>query len=423
MIMKVSSIFIFFILSFPLFAQTKDSVGVMPTDIFMQGASAKDIQAVETMLAEPLNQTFWKAFTERFSDSFQSKIYYSKAKNTDIDAFEMELYEQQQTQTTFLKEYPKYLYLSAPFKQFVENNIRWSYWRYILAYPIVRGNAQTKFLQVTSLPSVMLEDFDESKVNDENAFLCEPYRQFLMYYITYFNSKSKSFAKYSDMAVAATDKYNYAKEHLSGKVFQYWLSRYMVESCGVTPPSKTREMYLILSKLNGAEGYAKAVKETCDEAMNRKEEVKPKEEPKKQRDKNELVLTDTNGKEFGLSDLKGKVVYLDIWASWCGPCRKEFPHSKELYNKLSDKQKKKIVFLFVSIDDTADAWKRALEQLQLPGEHGHSSGGWQARIVNYFRVQSIPRYILIDKNGEIANIEAPRPSSPELWNELLKLME
>ncbi|MFN8355366.1 MAG: TlpA disulfide reductase family protein [Spirosomataceae bacterium] len=402
---------------------TKVEVG---TDLFPKSAAQADIDKLNALMQEPVHQAFWQGFQDKFKADFTPKEIYQQARNMGVDDFEMKLYENRKNQTAFYKQHPDWAKFSSAFKQFVENSIRWNYWHSLLAYPIVRGNQQTKHLVVTSLPSLMVEDLDENKVNDENALLCEPYRHFLMYFVTYFNSRSHNFQKYSDMGKASDEKFAYAREHLTGKVLQYWLARYLVEACAVTPPAKVRELYGFLSQLTGAENYAATVKQSlCGEVMERKEEVK-KEEKKKDKDKedpNALYLTDAKGKRFTLSDFKGKVVYIDVWASWCGPCRQQFPFSKQMHEKLTEEQRKKIVFLYISIDDTQEAWKKAMEQLQLPGEHGWSEGGWNSKVTQYFGIQAIPRYILIGKDGKMVDANAKRPSDEFVLSQLLKLAD
>lgn len=407
--------------------QTPDTTKVeVGTDLFPKAALQSDLDKLSQMMQVPVHQVFWQGFQDKFKNDFAANLIYQKARKIGVDDFEMSLYESRKAQLDFFKKHADFVKLSDDFKKFVENNIRWNYWHSLIAYPIVRGNQQTKHLVVTSLPSLMVEDLVESKVNDEAALLCEPYRHFLMYFVTYFNSKSHNFQKYSDMAKASDEKFAYARAHLSGKVLNYWLARYMVEACAVTPPAKVRELYGFLSQLTGAENYAAAVKQSlCGEVMERKEEVK-KEEKKKDKDKedpNVLYLTDAKGKRFTLSDFKGKVVYVDVWASWCGPCRQQFPFSKQMHEKLTEEQRKKIVFLYISIDDTQEAWKKAMEQLQLPGEHGWSEGGWNSKVTQYFGIQAIPRYILINKEGKVVNPNAKRPSDEFILSELLRLAD
>ncbi len=68
---------------------------------------------------------------------------------------------------------------------------------------------------------------------------------------------------------------------------------------------------------------------------------------------------DINGKEVSLSDLKGKYVYIDVWATWCGPCRYELPHLKELEKKMHGK---KIVFVSISCDKDKAAWEKMVKE-------------------------------------------------------------
>ena len=104
-------------------------------------------------------------------------------------------------------------------------------------------------------------------------------------------------------------------------------------------------------------------------------------------------------------------------------CARHLPFSRQLHERLTKKQKEQVVFLYLSIDDTEAAWKKALNTLQLPGEQGWSKGGWLSRTAKYFDIKSIPRYILINKNGQVADSDAKRPSTADaIWQDILKLM-
>ncbi len=122
---------------------------------------------------------------------------------------------------------------------------------------------------------------------------------------------------------------------------------------------------------------------------------------------------DARDKRISLSDLKGKVVLVDIWATWCAPCIAELPHIKKLMAEYADGD---IVLLGVSIDEARDKAKW-LEFMRENGEHGiqiFAGQGWNSDIVRDYNVKAIPRFMLFDRSGNAISTFAPRPSSPEL---------
>jgi len=122
----------------------------------------------------------------------------------------------------------------------------------------------------------------------------------------------------------------------------------------------------------------------------------------------DFSATDINGNKLSLSDLKGKYVLLDFWASWCVPCRKGNPHLKELYAKYKDKG---IEFIGISDDDRdPNAWRKAVEKDGLPWRHVLRGLDMQKRmsglpneteISDRFGIHTLPTKILIDQTGMI----------------------
>ncbi|MCX6216163.1 TlpA disulfide reductase family protein [Spirosoma sp.] len=378
----------------------------------------------ETLATTEAEKAFLAAFKTTFKTNFDASGQYTKLATTGLDAWEMQLFDARKAQLAFYEAYPQGSQFSAPFKLYIDACIRWNYWHLLLAYPILRGNAQTSQPNVLSLPAIMVDELAGLNVNDEAALYAEPYQHFLYFYITYLNSKARNFVKYTqaDIHTSLTDKASVARKHLTGQPYQYALARLLVENCEKATPASVRTVFDLLGNTPNAGRYVMIVKARCGAVMDRKDEPVATTK-KKPADPNAFSFTNLSGEVVTLDEFIGKVIYLDVWASWCGPCRAEFPFSKQLQERLTKKQKEQVVFLYLSIDDSEEAWKKALNALQLTGEQGLSKGGWHSRTVQYFGIGSIPRYLLIDRKGKVADENAKRPSQTDaILQDILKLI-
>lgn len=128
-------------------------------------------------------------------------------------------------------------------------------------------------------------------------------------------------------------------------------------------------------------------------------------------------LPDINGKTVALEDLKGRYVYIDVWATWCGPCRAEIPHLKKLEEAYTGKG---IAFVSISCDQNKTAWKNMVTKDQMKGIQLYM--GNKNDFMKKYMINGIPRFILLDKEGRIINANASRPSDPstsKLFDKLL----
>lgn len=125
---------------------------------------------------------------------------------------------------------------------------------------------------------------------------------------------------------------------------------------------------------------------------------------------------DVNGKVVTLKSLKGKYVYIDVWATWCGPCCAEIPYLKKLEQKLHGK---KIVFVSMSVDENRSVWQKFVKEREMGGVQLNAEGN--ETFMEAYRIKGIPRFILLDKKGKIVDADMTRPSDPKTLERLLKL--
>lgn len=136
----------------------------------------------------------------------------------------------------------------------------------------------------------------------------------------------------------------------------------------------------------------------------------------------EITMKDIHGKELKLSSLKGKVVLIDFWASWCGPCRKENPEIVKTYQEYKDKAFKNgdgFTVFSVSLDSKQAAWEKAVTTDNLTWDyHVSDLKGWDNKAARLYHISSIPQSYLIDGDG---NIIAVNPRGGALEKELRKI--
>ena len=127
---------------------------------------------------------------------------------------------------------------------------------------------------------------------------------------------------------------------------------------------------------------------------------------------------DNNGKLVNLEDLKGNYIYIDIWATWCKPCKEEMP----ILEKIKDVYTENIKFVSISVDyrKDIDKWKKQIADNNPKGIHLMTDKNWHSDFIRAYNVNTIPRFILIDPQGKIVDAHAPRPSQQKKIHKVFK---
>ena len=123
----------------------------------------------------------------------------------------------------------------------------------------------------------------------------------------------------------------------------------------------------------------------------------------------DFSFADNTGKTVTLADLKGKFVYIDMWATWCGPCKGEMPSLLELEKRFEGKD---ILFVSLSIDKNKDIelWKQTIEKMGLGGIQLHLGENWDWLKIFMPASMSVPRFVLLDREGKFIDANMTRPS-------------
>jgi thiol-disulfide isomerase/thioredoxin len=161
-----------------------------------------------------------------------------------------------------------------------------------------------------------------------------------------------------------------------------------------------------LASLDKLEKALSGIPQVGQIVMNRRAEVSalgtaPKEFESEGEDGKKSPVNDANGQPLSLAQYKGKVVLLDFWATWCGPCREELPNVIATYEKYKDKG---FEVVGISLDEDEEEFRKVIAEENMSWRHHFDGKGWANEIAQLYGVQSIPATYLLGRDGKIARI-------------------
>jgi len=313
---------------------------------------------------------------------------------------------------------------SVQFQNWAKNYLKYSNWYDLMYYrygrPLATGDANP-FTYVHEMPKEYFNFLNNMENKRSDALQASSYNSFLMEYEVY---------NHQMIPLETRKKFRELFEKDSEKGFSYYLKHYPVIESGFIKD-------VLLSKFYYTNLDAKLynqINNLIDTTLIKDEQLRNRIQEKFNYEKklsenpefaagskiNELI----NENDFYQALIKkypNKVMYLDFWAPWCGPCLGEMPDSKTLKNQFEGKE---VVFIYLANRCEESAWKTTIAENKIEGEHYFLTDKQYAGLRDLFEIKGIPHYALIDKSGKVVNAKAPRPSSGKeiinLINEYLK---
>lgn len=275
-----------------------------------------------------------------------------------------------------------------------EARIRYSYGAALMMYPV--GHMIMTGDMSYAPDQAYYDHIATYVVEDESLVNLDEYLMFVAEAMHMLDAANRDVTAIYPKTVA---QIKYAADHLTNAVVKESLIHHItttyVDNFGVKDIDELNNLYYVYVKDPALQAIYQAKCERWD--LSRPGRVSPN-----------FRAVDIEGKEWTLLDFRGKYVYIDMWATWCGPCKQEMPYLKQLEKQFEDAS---IVFLGLSVDRDKSKWEEMVGSGNLTGVQLYL--GTQSSFQEAYRAESIPRFILLDKDGVIISNDMSRPSDPE----------
>lgn len=350
-------------------------------------------------------------YHRQFNRATQRSMITQKMNELEPDAFINYANDLKQQKQQLLQDYLAKGNITQNCQQFVQAQIAAEWAAMLMDFPTAYSFKLNE-LTPSNLPPNYYSFMDNVNLQNPDIMHLSVFTDYLQKYLSFKLNRAQKRNPQPNPDTYYADKYEFAKTILSGKALFFVQGMCIADACTYSKAE------LIASKFDDYliacpyPDYNAAVAQIYDKAY-RTSAGQPAPI---------FTLLNLNGDTVSLTQLKGKVVYLDFWATWCAPCVREFPYAEQLKKQFANQN---VAFVYIAVDDNPMAWEEFLRTKKPTTDtllHLFAQSA-DMNLQDLYNVKGVPRYLIIDAQGIIADSNAKRPSDAGLAADILKILK
>lgn len=306
----------------------------------------------------------------------------------------------------FLKNFSLNHPLSRAFETLIEDKIDYEWAVKLLEYPFEHSfHSSANSFEVTDS---YFDFMNQLKIQNTPAINIPEYQEVVSRYI---HRKFKNSIVHSgyNKDNYYVDLFRFSKKHLRDKPLFFIQAQAILDACTYGKVELVRSQFADYKSGVPYPKYVKALKEVYEKSAKLGAG----------RTAPDFQLKSITNKMISLKDFKGKVVYIDFWATWCGPCLQEFQFVDHLKKHFANRD---VVFLYISVDQDEGVWQNFVLGRGLNNGIHVRANGLTSKLATEYNLKGVPRYMIIDKFGNIADSNAKRPSEKGVIDDIEKAL-